>query len=174
MPALIFVGTLTFVSALACYWLKGGEAFQDAAVANLALLFDVLPRIAAALVILGLMQVLLPHDLVSRYLGRGSGIQGLVLATVLGAITFGGPMTSFPIVAALAIAGADAGAVIAFVTGWSLLGVSRAVVWEVPILGSEFVVLRTLASLPVPVIVGLLARKLDTVRPVPIKGVDPR
>ncbi|WP_108660960.1 permease [Acuticoccus kandeliae] len=173
MGALLFVGALTLASGLACYLIKGPAVFADAAFANAALLLEILPRIAAALIILGLVQVLLPRDAVARRLGRASGLRGLLLATVLGALTFGGPMTSFPIVAVLAVSGADIGAVIAFLTGWSLLGLSRIVVWELPILGSDFVTLRLAVSLAVPILAGLLARWVEERAPVRIKGVPP-
>ena len=55
-------------------------------------------------------------------------------------------------------AGADAGAAIAFVTSWTLLGYNRALVWEMPFFGYEFVLWRALMALPFPVLAGLLAR----------------
>jgi uncharacterized membrane protein YraQ (UPF0718 family) len=77
-----------------------------------------------------------------------------------GAITPGGPFTSFPIVHALWVAGADAGALIAYLTAWALIGLNRLIVWELPLMGAEFTVIRTLACLPLPILAGLIARAL--------------
>ena len=47
---------------------------------------------------------------------------------------------------------------IAFVTGWMLLGYNRALVWELPFFGPDFVLWRIIVSLPIPIIAGLLGR----------------
>src|SRR5690606_10269135 len=86
--------------------------------------------------------------------------KGLVLATVLGAATPSGPFAAFPIVYALALAGADIGAVVAYLTAWSVLGLQRILVWELPLLGHDFVAVRVLASLPLPLVSGAVARLL--------------
>jgi len=56
--------------------------------------------------------------------------------------------------------GAATSAVIAYLTGWSLLALHRLVAWEVPILGTRFALLRYGVSLALPVLAGLLARAL--------------
>ena len=54
---------------------------------------------------------------------------------------------------ALWVAGADAGALIAFIASWSLLGFNRLIVWELPLLGVEFTAIRYVACLPLPILV---------------------
>ena len=54
--------------------------------------------------------------------------------------------------------GADAGAVVAFITSWTLIGYTRALVWELPFFGSDFVIWRIVAAVPLPIIAGILAR----------------
>ena len=69
----------------------------------------------------------------------------------------------FPIAAAFLAIGADVGAAIAFITSWTLLGYGRALVWELPFFGADFVIWRSLVALPLPVVAGLLralARRL--------------
>jgi len=83
-----------------------------------------------------------------------------MLATAAGTITPGGPFTSFPIVHALWVAGADAGALIAYLTAWALIGLNRLIVWELPVMGAEFALVRTLVCLPLPIVAGLIARAL--------------
>jgi len=82
------------------------------------------------------------------------------LATGLGAVTPGGPFAAFPIVYALFLAGADIGAVVAYLTGWSVLALHRVIIWELPLLGPEFAIVRLLASLPLPILAGAIARLL--------------
>ena len=59
---------------------------------------------------------------------------------------------------ALLAAGADAGAACAFVISWTLLGYARAIVWELPFFGLDFVTWRILFSRPLPIIAGVAAR----------------
>jgi hypothetical protein len=41
-----------------------------------------------------------------------------------------------------------------------LLGYARILVWELPFFGGDFVIWRTIISLPMPIVAGLLARLL--------------
>ena len=67
-------------------------------------------------------------------------------------------MTIYPVAGAFLAAGADAGAACAFVISWTLIGYTRAIVWELPFFGLDFVVWRVLFSLPLPILAGLAAR----------------
>ena len=53
-------------------------------------------------------------------------------------------------------AGAGAGPIIAYLTAWSLLGLHRLIIWEIPILGLEISVVRFAASLVLPPLVGFV------------------
>jgi hypothetical protein len=77
-----------------------------------------------------------------------------VLATALGAVTPGGPFAAFPIVYALFLYARRRWRSDPFLTAWSVIGVHRIVVWELPLLGPEFVIVRVLTSLPLPVLAG--------------------
>ena len=120
------------------------------------LLMATLPKMVFAFAVAGLVQVILPTDLVSEWIGEGSGIRGLMIGTVAGAFTPGGPMLHFPIVATLLASGAGAGPIIAYLTSWSVIGFHRVIIWEIPILGMEISVVRFVASLFVPPLVGFV------------------
>ena len=64
------------------------------------------------------------------------------------------------IAAAFIAIGADVGATVAFVTSWTLLGYARALVWELPFFGPEFVIWRTVVAIPLPIVAGVVARIL--------------
>ena len=72
----------------------------------------------------------------------------------------GGPFTIYPVAGALLAAGADAGAACAFVIAWTLIGYTRAIVWELPFFGPDFVLWRVIFSLPLPILAGLAARAI--------------
>ena len=56
---------------------------------------------------------------------------------LFGVILPGGPITIYPVAGAFLAMGADAGAVVAFITSWTLIGYTRALVWELPFFGSR-------------------------------------
>ena len=72
-------------------------------------------------------------------------------------LTPGGPFTHFPILASFLAKGATVGPVSAYIAAWSLIGVNRIIVWELPLLGPQITLARVLASLWVPPLVGWLA-----------------
>lgn len=123
-----------------------------------ALFLRVAPLIVAALILAEFLQRLLPADRMQRWVGAESGWRGLVVATVAGTITPGGPFAAFPLVLAFQRAGADFGACVAYVTAWSVLGFHRVLIFELPLLGPEFTWLRLVVSLPMPLAAGALAR----------------
>ncbi|WP_439579827.1 permease [Elioraea sp.] len=157
---LAFIVGLCATSALACFALKGTEGLASGLgrARDLALLM--LPVILPALLLAGLVQAGVARERITHWLGANSGTRGLVLATLAGIATPGGPMAAFPLVLALAAGGADRGALVAFISAWALNGFSRILVWEIPVLGPEFAALRFVASLPLPLLAGMIARRL--------------
>jgi uncharacterized membrane protein YraQ (UPF0718 family) len=147
-------------SGALCWWLGGMEAIERAFKGAGQTLLTIIPVFAAGLLLAGLVQGLVPRDRVERWLGAASGLRGLLIAVVIGVITPGGPFTSFPLVVALAEAGADIGVLVAYLTSWSTLGLNRILVWEVPLIGIHFVLLRVAASLPLAILTGLAARAI--------------
>ena len=123
---------------------------------GLSFLWFILPRLVPALIVAGLVQVLIPQDVVSRHFGRQAGFKALVIATVAGMITPGGPMVSLPFMVAAAHSGAGLPSLVAYMTSWSLFGLQRIIAWEAPLLGWKFVLTRVASSLAFPVLAGWL------------------
>ncbi len=155
-----FYAGLAVVSAVLVATLKSPAALGAVATSALTLLLAIAPMIALGLFLGGLVKAMADPNKIAPILGAQSGLRGLVLASGLGAITPGGPFAAFPIVYGIFAAGADAGAVVAFLTGWALIAVHRIVVWEMPLIGPDFVAIRVLVALPLPVLAGWLARQI--------------
>ena len=96
----------------------------------------------------------------SRWLGEDSGLRGMLLGTVAGMLTPGGPFIQFPIVASLLKAGAGVAPLVAYIIAWSLTAVNRFFVYEVPLLGTKLALCRMAVSLIVPIVIGWLSRLL--------------
>lgn len=91
---LIFIA-LALVSGAALWWLKGEEAFDSAALSAVMLIGMIIPIILIAMVISSYVRKLLPTAVVERWLGSESGLRGLAVAILGGAVTPGGPFAAF-------------------------------------------------------------------------------
>ena len=174
---LLIIAALTLSSATAVWLLRGPAAMQHALSTTADLMVTVLPSIVGGLLLSAALRQLVPPGVLARWMGEESGLRGLMVATAAGMAMPGGPVAAFPVVLVLAQAGADRGALVAFILAWSLNGFQRIVVWEWPILGGEFALLRLIAGLPLPVLAGLLARWLPirwTMADAPAAGDGPK
>lgn len=151
---------LAVAAAGTAWWLKGPAAFEHSVAESLDLLWFILPRVGAAMLIAAFLQVLIPRELVARLIGEQAGPRSVLIATLAGALTPGGPLTCFPIVVALHASGANKGALVAYLLSWAMMGVQRIFVWEFPLMGPDFTLLRVAASAALPVIAGLIALRL--------------
>jgi uncharacterized membrane protein YraQ (UPF0718 family) len=119
-----------------------------------------LPRIGAGVIGAGFIAEVLPKALVASWLGPQSGFVGVLIATLGGALTPGGPVVGFSIGAAALKGGAGAPQVIAYSTAWALYAIHRLVIWEVPMMPPRLVWLRAAVSVPLPFIAAAIALAL--------------
>lgn len=159
--SLLLFFVIALLAGYGCYATGGKTAVLRGLNAGLSLLWMVSSRLLAAIFLAGFVQVLLPRDLIVKWVGAKSGLRGILIASSVGVITPGGPMLSFPLVAALFKLGAGYGPLIAYLTSWELLSFYRAVIWELPFMGLRFTALRFFVSLALPVLAGLMAQKIS-------------
>jgi uncharacterized membrane protein YraQ (UPF0718 family) len=150
------------VSAAAyVFWRDGAACFLDVVWADSGLFLRMMPNVLAGCLIAALVTILLPRDTVVRWVGKDSGLKGILISAGVGIIVPGGPFTIYPIAAAFLGMGADAAAVVTLITSWTTIGLSRSLVWELPFLGFDFVLWRWLAALPLAVLAGLIVRAIE-------------
>src|SRR5215813_5752251 len=145
-------------AAVTVYLRDGWDRFTAVFLGDVHIFIDILPKMAAGCLIGVFSTLLIPREMVVRLVGAESGFTGLVIATFAGAIMPGGPVTVYPVAGAFLAVGADIGAALAFVTSWTLLGYARALVWELPFMGTNFVLWRMAIAPAFPIFVGLLGR----------------
>lgn len=157
---LFWFSLITAALGAACYVYLGPAVFQEAAIEGAELFTFVLPRFVCGIFIAGFMLALVPRDFVARWLGGRSGFKGLLMATLAGMLTPGGPMMAWPVVIALYRAGAHQGPLVAYVTAWSVLGIHRTIIWELPLMGPRFTLIKTLSSILLPLLAGFIAARM--------------
>jgi uncharacterized membrane protein YraQ (UPF0718 family) len=154
----IIMGVLALFLLLFGYYQGSGQHVTGMKTA-LTMTASILPLLVFAFIVAGMMQVLLPGEVVSKWIGAESGIRGILLGTVAGGLAPGGPYVSLPIAAGLVHSGASVGTMVAFLTGWSLWAVSR-LPMEVGILGWKLTIVRIASTFFFPPIAGLIAHIL--------------
>ncbi len=151
----IIMGALAAIFLVIGYY-KGQGQHLTGIKSAMNMTVQILPLLIFALIVAGMVQVLLPQELISKWIGAESGIRGILIGTVAGALAPGGPYVSLPVAAGLLRSGAGVGTMVAFLTGWSLWAVSR-LPMEVGILGWKFTLIRLASTFFFPPIAGLIA-----------------
>jgi uncharacterized membrane protein YraQ (UPF0718 family) len=145
------------VVLLALGYSKGQGQHIQGLSSGLKMIVEILPLLLFAFIVAGMVQVLLPQELLSRWIGEESGLKGIFIGTLAGGLTPGGPYVSLPLVAGLLKAGAGVGTLVAFLTAWSLWAVAR-LPMELGILGWKFTFVRLACTFFFPPIAGWLAQ----------------
>lgn len=145
-------------AAFYVYRRDGMDAVVRIGLDDARLLLEMAPKVLGGCLIGAFVHLLVPGEVVARWVGSDSGLRGLVIATLSGILLPGGPFTIFPVAAAFLTLGAEAGAALAFISAWSLMGLNRSVIWEMPFMGVEFTLWRSLLALPLPILLGLTVR----------------
>lgn len=153
----IIMGVIAVVLLYLGYQKGGGEHILGLKAAG-NLLVQIIPLLIFAFIIAGMMQFLIPQEIIARWIGAESGFRGLLIGSVIGGFMPGGPMTSLPVAAGLLRVGANVGTMVAFLTGWSLLAVTRLPL-EIGLMGWKFSLIRLACVFFFPPIAGLIANK---------------
>ena len=140
---------------------KGGGAHILGLKTSGNMLLQIIPLLIFAFIIAGMVQVLLPRELLAKWVGAESGMRGILIGTVAGGLSPGGPIISLPIAAGLLRAGAGIGTMVAYLTAWSLWAFARMPL-EVGIMGWKFTLIRLASTFFFPPIAGLIAQSFFT------------
>ncbi|UCD38820.1 MAG: permease [Fidelibacterota bacterium] len=154
----IVMGLLALTLLVVGYF-RGQEEHLTGLQSAWTMILQILPLLVFAFIVAGMVQTLLPRDLISKWVGVESGLRGLFVGTLAGALAPGGPYVSLPIAAGLLRSGAGIGTMVAFLTGWSLWAVSR-LPMEVGILGWRLTLIRLASTFFFPPIAGWIAQTL--------------
>ena len=138
-------------------FLLGGQTFVG-----------IIPLLIIAFIIAGLVSIIIPQNMVSRWLGPEAGWKGPLLGSLMGALVPGGPFFFYPLMATLIASGANVGTMISFVAAKTLWNVGRIPI-EIAFVGLELTVIRFLITFALPIVAGtavdtFLPRFADKIR----------
>ena len=153
---MIIMGILAIVLLYIGY--QRGEGEHIAGLKNAYnMTIQIFPLLIFAFIVAGMVQVMIPKELLAKWVGTESGMRGIFVGAIAGGLAPGGPYVSLPIVAGLLKSGASVGTMVAFLTGWSIWAVGR-LPMEIGILGWKFTLIRVLSTLIFPPIAGYIAQ----------------
>jgi uncharacterized membrane protein YraQ (UPF0718 family) len=138
-------------------YFRGGEEHVAGVKTAATMTLQILPLLVCALLVAGMVQALLPREQVARWIGEGSGFRGILLGSLAGGLTPGGPFVTLPVAVGLMRTGASVGTLVAFLTAWSLWAFAR-LPMEVGILGWRLTAVRLASTFIFPPIAGLIAQ----------------
>ena len=124
------------------------------------LLRGVWPELLLGFLLAGLLDVLIPQPVLSRWLGSEHMAQGILVGWAAGLAIPGGPYLLFPVAANLLRSGAAPGPLIALLTAKTLVSPIRMLTYEAPLLGWPLTLARFIPGVLLPPVMGLIGQYL--------------
>lgn len=153
---IIIMTAVTAILAVFGVIQQGPSIIAAGIMAGAKMVIEVIPLLAAAFILAGMIQVLISKEFINKWLGKDAGLKGIFLGAVAGALIPGGPYVFYPLAASFLLSGAEIGTVIAFVVAKNLWTISR-LPMEIALIGPEITAVRYSITFVFPIIVGVLA-----------------
>ncbi len=160
IPTMIMAALALILFIIAYY--RGEGQHITGLKSAIQIIIDIFPLLIFAFIVAGMFQTLLPQNLISKWIGEESGMRGILIGTLAGGLTPGGPYVSLPLVAGFLKSGASSGTMVAFLTSWSLWAVAR-LPMEFGILGWQFTLIRLGSTFFFPPIAGIIANAVSRI-----------
>ncbi len=113
----------------------------------------------AIMIIIGLFSVWIPKEMVVKYMGRTSGVKGILLSLALGMLPTGPLYLAFPMASAFLKKGAKISNIIIFISAWACIKLPQELV-EIQFLGIRFAMLRLGLTILFVILMGFMIEKL--------------
>ena len=113
----------------------------------------------AVMILMGLFAVFVSKDMVVKYLGKTSGVKGILLGLFFGALPTGPLYVAFPLAAALIKKGARISNIIIFLSAWACIKIPQEMV-ELQFLGFKFMLVRLTLTILFVVFMGIFIEKI--------------
>ncbi|WP_373481839.1 permease [Acetobacterium sp.] len=152
---------IVFLAVMAGLYLYNQSLGIEAMGISLLNFKEMLLLVPPIFVLMGLMEVWVPKETLTKYMGEGSGIKGLLIAFVLGTAAAGPLYVAFPIGVMLLKKGARLSNVIFFLGVWSTTKLP-VLLFEVASIGLEFTLIHVGISLPLYLISAILIEKTES------------
>jgi len=135
--------------------IKNVTKTKQALLISLKIALNIFPVLLFIFVLMGLLQVMVPKELIAGWLGgKGTGFLTVVYGEIVGCFALIQPAAVFPFAGYLHQNGANYGSILGFVMTAILIGIST-IVLEIKLFGKKFTLIRNLLTLVLVFIIGL-------------------
>ena len=132
---------MAVLALIAFYFAYQKDKHLEGLVVAKTLVIQILPLLIFAFILAGMVQVLIPAELINKWVGAESGFKGILIGSVAGGFLPGGPYVTLPIVVGMYRIGTSIPVLVAMITGWSLIAIAR-LPMEIGILGPKLSLIR--------------------------------
>jgi len=143
---------LVFIS-----YIKDKNKTRKALITTGKVALNVLPVLFFIFILMGIIQIFVTKDLVARWLGASSGIWGILIGEIVGAVALIEPAAVFPFSGALIAKGASYAVIYAFASTAVLIGIATLPA-EIAFMGKKFTIVRNILSFVMIFLIALLWR----------------
>ncbi|MEA2103702.1 MAG: permease [Candidatus Cloacimonadota bacterium] len=113
----------------------------------------------AILILMGLFSVWISKEFIMKHLGESSGMKGIIVSFILGALPTGPLFVAFPMAQAFHKKGASYTNIVIFLSAWACIKIPQELV-ELRFLGAKFMLARLGLTIVFIAIMGLIIEKL--------------
>ena len=139
--------------------LRGGNLWQEGVRAGASNMLRLTPILVLSFLVAGLLEVLLPKQVLVRWLGSGTGLRGILAGCLVGALMPGPPYALYPLIVSFYRGGAGIGALVGLLSGKALWNVHH-LPPALAIMGPGLSAAHFLSNLLFPPLAGLIAHSL--------------
>ncbi len=129
--------------------------------ASMHFFIEMISIFPAVMILMGLFKVFVPQELIVTYLGKKSGIKGILLSLLSGALPTGPLYIAFPIAYNLLKKGARISNIIIFLSAWTCIKIPQEMV-ELQFPGLKFMLFRLILTTIFVSLMGLFIEKILT------------
>ena len=120
---------------------------------------EMLSVIPPIFILLGLLDVWVKREVMVKMMGEKSGIIGILIAFLMGAVAAGPLYAAFPIAGMLLKKGSKFSNVLIFLGAWSTTKIPL-LLFEASSMGLKFMLLRFAINIPVIILIAVISEKL--------------
>ena len=150
----IIINGIAIVALLIAFTKDRKKAIKSLKMASKSFI-RILPMVFIIIIIIGLLLGFVSPTQISRFVGEQSGIGGILLIGIVGAVMHIPALLSFPLAASLLESGASVTAVVAFITTLTMIG-TITLPLEIKELGRKMALLRNGMSFVIAIIIALI------------------
>lgn len=105
-------------------WFKHRQKTVEAIKKSLKVFMNLLPQLLGLFMIVGILMAVVSPEVISKWMGHGSGIIGILSAAIIGSVTLVPGFVAFPLAARLLEEGAGLMQMATFVTALMMVGIA--------------------------------------------------